>query len=93
MRHGLEDANRTTAREVRGSNPAVYSSFLLGMYGRVGSGKDRIKSEEENQLGSNTKTEVELGDLVHIYKMYCCNIADKKLITNKIKEHLFEVPT
>ena len=46
----------------------LLSSFLLGTYGSVGSGKDRTKSEEENQLGSNTKTEVELGDLVHIYK-------------------------
>ena len=36
MHRGLEDAHRTTAREVRGSNPAVYSpSFSLGMYKKI----------------------------------------------------------
>ena len=58
----------------------LLSSFSLGTYGSVGSGKDRTKSEEENRLGSNTKTEVELGDLLYIYKMYCCNIADKNYL-------------
>ena len=30
MRRGSEDAHRATAREVRGSNPAVSTSFSLG---------------------------------------------------------------
>ena len=69
----------------------LLSSFLLGTYGSIGSGKDRTKSEEDNRLGSNTKTEVELGDLVHI-KCIAVTLLIKELLTNKIKEYLYEVP-
>ena len=35
MRRGLEDAHRTTAREVRGSNPAIYRLTVFFRWART----------------------------------------------------------
>ena len=52
--------------------------------------------EEQNNkkmTSSRTKTEVELGDLIHIYILIVKVTLLLKILANKIKEHLCEVPT